>query len=311
MGAPSDLAPWASDVRLRQGKCLVTLRRGLDLNGVLNLLKTQDVSMIRSLRVPGSVGLSGLRAIATCRQFRSLTSLALSAFADGDDAADVVFETQLMSKLRVLKVWGVSDAIDMRLARGDFVDSLRQLEIRSSPELSSLDRYFAGKRIGALQFIQINGTGLADASKLFENPACTNLASISLARCEYGADSIDALISSRGLTHLRRLNLSYPREREGIQAIRRLLQSRTVTGVETLTLCGCQLDGYDWSRVKLPALRILDLRDNGIDTDEVTDILNARGLPNLQQLIVSTPESAIPRKYDRRLVVDDRRPSFR
>ncbi|MBI5533372.1 MAG: hypothetical protein HY898_11700 [Deltaproteobacteria bacterium] len=308
MSAPSDLAPWASDVKVKSKKWIVTLRRGLDLNGVLNLLKTQDVSSIRCLRVPGSVGISGLRALLTSNRFASLDSIALQGFADEDDAVDALFDAPAAAKLRVVKLWGVSDAIDIRLARGDFVDRLRQLEIRSSPELTSLDRFFGSKRIAALRYLVINNTGLAEARRLFDNQASAGLETLSLARCEYGPDTVRTLASSRHLTRLRKLNLSYHRDGAVLRAIRELLRTRGLGQLEQLTLCGCQLEGFDWSVLVFPKLRRLDLRDNVVEVEEMTDILAA--VPSLQTLIVNSPESALPSRLDRRIVIDDRRPRF-
>ena len=308
MSAPSDLAPWASDVRVKNKKWAVTLRRGLDLNGVLNLLKTQDVSLIKSLRVPGSVGISGLRALLTSNRFLSLESMALQGFADEDDAVDVLFDAPSAARLRVVKLWGVSDAIDMRLARGDFVDALRQLEIRSCPELTSLDRYFSCKRIASLRFLVVNNTGLAEARKLFDNPASENLVALSLARCEYGPDTIRTLAASKHLQKLRKLNLSYHRDGAVLRAIRELLKSNSLSQLQSLTLCGCQLEGFDWSVLRFPKLTRLDVRDNVIELEEMTDIL--RAVPSLQALVVNSPEAALPSRLDRRIVIDDRRPRF-
>ena len=310
MGAPSDLAPWASDIRTKGGKLKVTLRRGLDVNGVLTLIRSQDVSKIRSLKIPGSVGLSGLRGLLSGNRFRSLTSLAINGFADPDDAADLVFETASMARLRVLKVWGVSDAVDMRLARGDFVEALRQLEIRHAPELTSLDRYFGGKRVANLKFLVVYSTGLADASTLFENPLATNLKSVTLARCGIGPDTVDALASSKHAANIVKLNLSYNRDDDLVGAIQKLLRARALPHLDTLVLCGCQLEGYDWDRVNLPKLRRLDLRDNTLDVDEIQDILHAKGMPQLKELVVNTPEGPMPSRMDRRVLIDDRRPSF-
>jgi len=308
MSAPSDLAPWASEVKVKNKKLDVSLRRGLDLNGVLNLLKTQNVSTIRALRVPGSVGLTGLRALFTSNRFASLTSVALIGFGDEDDAVDVVFDTRTAAQLRVLKVWGVSDAIDMRLARGDFVDSLRQLEVRSSPELTSLDRYFAGKRVGVLKFLTVHNSGLADASKLFQNPLCTELVSASFARCEVGADTIRALGASPCLNKLRKFALSYNRDNSAIRPFHELLRTRPIPKLETLSACNCQLESFDWSKVRLPELRKLDLRDNVLEADEIADILGA--LPKIEQLIINTPEGRMPPKRDRRVRIEDRRPRY-
>ncbi len=305
MTAPSDLAPWASEVKVKNKKLDVRLRRGLDVNGVLNLLKTQNVSNIRALRIPGSVGLTGLRALFSTSRFASLDSVALVGFGDEDDAVDVVFDTRISAQLRVLKVWGVSDAIDMRLARGDFVDSLRQLEIRSSPELTSLDRYFASKRIAALKFLTVHNAGLADASKLFQNPACTSLTSVSLARCEVGADTIRSLGVSPCLPRLRKLHVSYNRDSSAIRPLHELLRTRTIPQLEDLSACNCQLEAFDWSAVRLPRLRRLDLRDNVLEVDELADILGA--FPKLEQLIVNTPEGRLPPRLDRRIRIEDRR----
>lgn len=310
MGAPNDLAPWASDVRVKNRKLNVTLRRGLDFNGLLNLLKTQDLSNIRSLKVPGSVGLSGLRALVTSNRCKSLASLSLNGFVDADDAVDVVFETEAMAQLRVLKVWGVSDAIDVRLAKGDFVDSLRQLEIRNSPELSSLDRYFGSQRIAALRFLTINHTSLADASVLFDNPAASKLLSLTLARCEFDAETVEELMNAKHLDSLRKLNLSYNRQDDVIGAIYRLLRSRRLRGLESLTLCGCEIEGFDWHRIDFPDLRRLDLRDNPLGLDEIVEIIESPGLPSIAQLVVSSPEESLPAHLDRRIVIDDRRPAW-
>jgi hypothetical protein len=308
MSAPSDLAPWASDVKVINKKWIVTLRRGLDLNGVLNLLKSQDVSSIRSLRIPGSVGISGLRALLASNRFSSLESVALQGFTDEDDAIDVLFDAPAAASLRVVKVWGVSDALDMRLARGDFVDRVRQLEIRSSPELTSLDRYFSSKRIASLKFLVINNTGLAEARKLFDNPAAASLAGLSLARCEYGPDTVRTLASCKHLANLRKLNLSYHRDGAVLRAIRDLLRTNNLQALESLTLCGCQLEGFDWSVLRFPRLKKLDIRDNVVELEELDILLQA--VPSLQCLTVNTPEGALPPRRDRRFVIDDRRPRF-
>ena len=311
MGASNDLAPWASDIQSKNGKLEVTLRRGLDANGVLSLLKTQDVSSVRGLKVPGSVGLSGLRTLVTSKRFKTITSISLSGFADPDDAIDVVFEAEAMKKLRILKVWGVSDAIDMRLARGDFVKTLRQLEIRNAPELSSLDRFFASKRAESLRFLTINGSSLSDASTLFDNQSLTNLAGLSLAKCALDADSIGSLGLCKRLVTLKKLNLSYNgTEEEFAVAIQKLLRSNFLENLEQLILCGCELEGFDWERVKFPNLRKLDLRDNTLEFDEFAEIVEAPGLPKLTQLIVSSPEGAVPNRYDKRISIDDRRPPW-
>jgi len=311
MGASNDLAPWASDIQSKNGKLEVTLRRGLDANGVLSLLKTQDVSSVRGLKVPGSVGLSGLRTLVTSKRFKTITSISLSGFADPDDAIDVVFEAEAMKKLRILKVWGVSDAIDTRLARGDFVKTLRQLEIRNAPELSSLDRFFASKRAESLRFLTINGSSLSDASTLFDNQSLTNLAGLSLAKCALDADSIGSLGLCKRLVTLKKLNLSYNgTEEEFAVAIQKLLRSNFLENLEQLILCGCELEGFDWERVKFPNLRKLDLRDNTLEFDEIAEIVEAPGLPKLTQLIVSSPEGAVPNRYDKRISIDDRRPPW-
>ena len=310
MGALADLAPWASEVRSKNRKLSVTLRRGLDLNGLVNLLKTQDVSTIRALSLPGSVTTDGLRAVLASKRLTSLDSLALPGFPDADDAVDLVFETATMAKLHVLKVWSVSDAIDMRLARGDFVENLRQLEIKASPDLTSLDRYFASSRIGSLRFLTVNNTGLADATVLLENPACSKLTSLSLARCEFDAETVDVLVRARHLDSLRKLNLSYNRQDDVLGAIAKLLRSRKLRGLETLQLCGCEIEAYDWQHVDFPDLRRLDLRDNPLSLDEILEIIDTSGLPNLAQLIVSSPEDTLPSNLDRRIVIDDRRPAW-
>jgi hypothetical protein len=310
MGAPNDLAPWASDVRVKNRKLIVTLRRGLDVNGLMNLLKTQDLSNVKSIKVPGSVGLSGLRALLSSNRCKSLTSLSLNGFADADDAIDVVFETPSMAQLRVLRVSGVSDAIDTRLARGDFVHSLRQLEIRHSPDLTSLDRYFGCPRIGALRFLTIHHTGLADACTLFDNPASSKLVSLTLVRCEFDAETVEDLINARHLDSLRKLNLSYNREDDVVGAIYRLLNSRRFKNLESLSLCGCEIEGFDWYRVDFPELRYLDLRENPLGLDEILEIVDAPGLPCLAKLVVSSPEESLPSQIDRRIVFDDRMPAW-
>jgi Leucine-rich repeat (LRR) protein len=311
MGASNDLAPWASDIQSKNGKLEVTLRRGLDANGVASLLKTQDVSSVRGLKLPGSIGLSGLRALLLSKRFKTITSISLSGFTDPDDAVDVVFEAQAMTKLRVLKIWGVSDAIDTRLARGDFVKALRQLEIRNSPELTSLDRFFASKRVEFLHYLTINGSGLADASTLFDNPSLLNLRGLSLAKCALDADSFGSLGLCKRLSTLKKLNLSYNgAEEEVAVAIQKLLRSNSLENLEQLMLCGCELEGFDWERVKFPNLRKLDLRDNTLEFDELLEILSSAGLPKLTQLIVSSPEGAVPNRYDKRITIDDRRPPW-
>jgi Leucine-rich repeat (LRR) protein len=208
----------------------------------------------------------------------------------------------------VVKLWGVSDAVDMRLARGDFVDSLRQLEIRSCPELTSLDRYFSSKRIAALRFLVVNNTGLAEARRLFDNPASEGLVALSLARCEYGPDTVRTLTSAKHLGKLRKLNLSYHRDGSVLRAIRELLRSHNLPQLESLTLCGCQLEGFDWSVLRFPKLTRLDLRDNVVELEEMTEIL--RAVPSLRSLTVNSPEAALPPRLDTRIAIDDRRPRF-
>lgn len=310
MGSASKLAPWASDIRERNGKLVIALRRGLDLNGLLNLLRTQDVSNVVSLRVPGSVGLSGLRAVVSGKQFTGLHSLALHGFPDADDAVDVVFEAESMSGLRTLKVWGVSDAVDNRLARGEVVNRLSQIDIRNSHELTSLDRYFDSKRAASLRFLTVNRTGLNDASLLFLNGAVTELRSISLAACDFDSETVDKLVDCPHLTKLRKLNLSHNTQDDVISSLYRLLQAKKLPTLETLTLCGCELEGINWNRVSFPQLRKLDVRENPLSFDELQEILQCSGLPNLEQLVASTPDEFVPSDIDRRLTLDDRIPPW-
>jgi len=308
MATASALAPWASDVRERNGKLTVSLRRGLDLSGVLNLINSQDVSNVRSLRIPGSVGLSGLRAVVSNGAFPGLTSLALQGFEDADDAVDVLFESPMVHALRVLKVWDVSDALEARLGRG--ACALRQLDIRNSHELTSLDRYFESNRIESLRFLAFERTGLADATMLFHNPAVANLRSLSLAACEFDSETIDHLVACPHLDNLTKLNLSHNPQDDVFAAIYELLQSRRLKTLERLTLCGCEIESLDWDRVSFPALRTLDLRDNPLGLDELLEILEAPGLPAIEQLIASAPTEFVPADIDSRLIIDDRTPPW-
>jgi len=282
----------------------------LDLNGLLNLLRTQDVADVVSLRVPGSVGLSGLRAIVAGGQLTGLRSLSLHGFPDADDAVDVVFEAENMSRLRVLKVWGVTDAIDNRLARGEAVNGLRQLDIRNSHELTSLDRFFDSKRAATLRFLTVNRTALADASLLFLNKGVTELRTVSLAACDFDHETVDTIVASPRMDHLRKLNLSHNTQDDVISAVYRLLHSRKLPSIEVLSLCGCELEGIDWDRVAFPRLRKLDVRENPLSFDELQEILDCPGLPKLEHLVASTPEELVPSDYDRRLSLDDRIPPW-
>lgn len=311
MRAPSDLAPWAADVRSKHGKLRVTLRRGLDVGGVLSLLKNPSLSSVKALKIPGSVGLTGLRELVRSPRLQNLQSIAINGFADPDDAVEEIFDSKVMAGLRVLKVWGVSDAIDVRLARGEYIKELRQLDIRSSPELTSLDRYFASPRVETLRFVTINGTALADTTELFANKLAVNVRSLSLAKSEIGPETIDELGTSPNLTGLRKLNLSYMREDDAMSnAMYKLLRSRALPELETLVLCGCEVENFDWSRVQLPNVRKLDLRDNALSLGDFQEILESPGLPKLEQLVVSSPEEVVPARHDKRLIIDDRRPSF-
>lgn len=303
------LRPWASDVRERKGKLAVTLRRGLDLNGVLDLIRKTDVSNVTGLRVPGSVGLSGLRALVSNGAFPALESLAMLGFEDADDAVDVLFESPAVGSVQVLKLWDVSDALDARLGRGQ-ARSLRQLDIRNSPELTSLDRYFESDSIGSLRHLTLNQTSLSDATMLFHNPAAANLRSLSLAACDFDSETVDHLARCPHLSQLQKLNLSHNPQDDVFAAIYELMQSGRLKTLTALTLCGCELDDVDWDRVSFPLLRKLDVRDNPLGLDELLAILETPGLPAIEQLVAHAPEEFVPVDIDSRLVIDDRMPPW-
>ena len=309
MATAMALRPWASDVRERKGKLAVKLRRGLDLNGVRNLLGKQDLSNVRGLHVPGTVGLSGLRALVSNGAFPNLESIALFGFEDADDAVDVLFESPAVEDIHVLKLWGVSDALDARLSRGNAC-CLRQLDIRNSPELTSLDRFFESERLGALRYLTINRTGLADATMLFHNLAVTNLRSLSLAAGDFDSETVEHLVRCPHLTKLEKLNLSHNPQDDVFAAIYEMMQAGRLQSLQSLTLCGCELEDFDWERMAFPALRRLDLRDNPLSLGELEDVLRAPGLPSLEKLIAYAPEEFVPADMDNRLVIDDRIPPW-
>ncbi len=303
------LRPWASDIRERNQKLAVTLRDDLDLGGVLDLLKTNDVSNVGGLRIPGSVGLSGLRAILENGAFPNLTSVAMRNFEDADDAVDVLFESPAVHSIRVLKLWDVSDAIDARLGRGE-ARVLRQLDIRDSPHLTSLDRYFESKRVASLRYMTLNRTSLSDASMLFHNQGVEGLRSLSLAACDFDSETVDHLVSCGRARSLRKLNLSHNPQDDVFAAIYELLTSGALQTLESLTLCGCDLESFEWDRVSFPSLRKLDVRDNPLTLEELLEILNAPGLPALGRLVAHAPEEFVPADIDSRLVIDDRMPPW-
>lgn len=309
MATAMALRPWASDVRERKGKLAVKLRRGLDLDGVLALLDSDDLSNICGLRVPGTVGLSGLRALVSNGGFPNLESLSLFGFEDADDAVDVLFESPAVEEIRVLKLWGVSDALDARLGRGDACN-LRQLDIRNSPELTSLDRFFECKRLGSLRFLTINRTGLSDATMLFQNPAVTNLRSLSLAAGDFDSETVDHLVRCPYLTRLEKLNLSHNPQDDVFAAVYEMMTGGRLQGLRSLTLCGCEIEDFDWERVSFPALRRLDVRDNPLSLDELEEVLASPGLPSLEKLVAHAPEEFVPVDIDNRLIIDDRMPPW-
>lgn len=309
MATASALAPWASDVREHNGLLQVGLRRGLAVEGVLEMLRKRDLSNVKAVRVPGTVGLAGLRALLSDGAVANLASLALQGFEDADDAVDVVFGSPVAAQLRVLKVWSVSDTIDARLARGE-VPALRQLDIRNSPALTSLDRFFASRWVASLRHLTVNRTGLSDATELFGNPAVTGLRSLSLAACEFDSETVEHLVRCRNLPSLRKLNLSHNPQDDVFTSIYDLLRARALQSLESLALCGTDLEDFDWDRVVFKELRRLDLRDNPLDLDEVLEVLQSPGLPKLEQLVVHAPEEFVPSDLDSRLIIDDRTPRW-
>jgi Leucine-rich repeat (LRR) protein len=300
------LAQWATKARKQNGGLAVWLRRDLDPNGLHDLLDTVDLSRVRGLHIPGSIGLPGLRNLLSSSALPRLVSVALVGFEDPDDAVDVLFESPILSRLRVLKVWGVSDAITARLGRGQ-IKQLQQLDIRNSPELTGLDRFFESPMIDSLHFLSIERTGLSDATMLFHNPAVSNLRTLSLAACEFDSETVDHLFASPYLKNLRKLNLSH-NSRDDVQiSISRMMQSGRLQTLERLFLCGCDVSELDWERVHFPNLRTLDLRDCWLGFDELLEVLEAPGLPVLDRLVANIPEEPLPAKLDRRLVLSDRK----
>ncbi len=306
MATVKALSQWATDVRERNGKLFVTLRRGLDLDGVRALLRARDLTNVRGLRIPGSVGLAGLRALATDPGLPNLVSLALSGFEDADDAVDEVFESPAVHRLQVLKVWGVSDTMQARLGRGR-AKMLRQLDVRSSRELTTLDRFFESPHVASLRFLSIERSALADATMLFHNPAAAQLRSLSLADCEFDSETVDHLASSPHMKDLRKLDLSHNTQDDVVASIEALLRSGRLPSLEYLALRGCELGELDWSRVRFPRLRVLDLRNNPMELEELVEILQAPGLRSLERLIAHSPEEFVSVGVDPRLVIDDRK----
>ncbi len=309
MAKAGDLAAWASDIQDRDGKLTITLRPGLELNGVLNLLRTKDLSNVRGLRVPGSVGLSGLRMLVSNEALTGLVSLAIQGFEDADDAVDVVFESPAIASLRVLKVWVVSDAFDARLGRGS-ASSLRQLDVRNSHDLTSLDRYFESESISSLRYLTLNRTGLTDATMLFQNRAIENLRGLSLAACDFDSETVDHLVQCPYLGNLRKLNLSHNPQDDVFTSIYELLNAGRLQSLETLRVCGCEIESFDWRKVHFPLLKHLDLRDNPMGLDELLEVLDAPGLPSLEKVVAYAPAEFVPADIDSRLVIDDRTPPW-
>jgi Leucine-rich repeat (LRR) protein len=306
MATARALAQWATEVRERHGRLAVSLRRGLDLDSVIDFLRVKDLSNVTGLRIPGSVGLPGLRALVSSNVLPNLVSVSLQGFEDADDAVDVLFESPTVHRLRVLKVWAVSDAIQARLGRGK-AKALRQLDIRNSPELTTLDRFFESPFAESLRFLSLERTGLSDATMFFHNPAVSGLQSLSLAACEFDSETIDHLAASPYMKGLRKLNLSHNPQDDVLASIYQLMRSGRLRSVEVLTLCGCEIAEIDWERVSFPSLRKLDLRDNPLGLDELLEILEAPGLPAIEKLIANTPEEFVPANVDSRLVLDDRK----
>jgi hypothetical protein len=306
MATVKALSQWATDVRERNGKLFVTLRRGLDLDGVRSLLRVRDLTNVNGFRIPGSVGLAGLRALVTDAGLPNLVSLALSGFEDADDAVDEVFESPTIHRLQVLKVWGVSDTVQARLGRGR-AKVLRQLDIRSSRELTTLDRYFESPHVASLRFLSIERSALSDATMLFHNPAASQLRSLSLAACEFDSETVDHLVASPHMRDLRKLDLSHNTQDDVVASIEALLRAGGLASLESLALRGCELGELDWSRVRFPRLRTLDLRNNPLELDELLEILQAPGLRSLERLIAHSPKEFVPADIDPRLVIDDRK----
>ena len=306
MATVKALSQWATDVRERNGKLFVTLRRGLELDGVRALLRVRDLTNVHGLRIPGSVGLAGLRALATDAGLPNLVSLWLSGFEDADDAVDEVFESPTVHRLQVLKVWGVSDTMQARLGRGR-AKRLRQLDIRSSPELTTLDRYFESPHVATLRFLSIERSALSDATMLFHNPAAAQLRSLSLAACEFDSETVDHLVSSPHMGDLKKLDLSHNTQDDVVASIEALLRAGQLPSLESLALRGCELGELDWSRARFPRLRTLDLRNNPLGLDELLEILQAPGLRSLERLIAHSPGEFVPVDIDPRLVIDDRK----
>lgn len=306
MATARALAQWATEVRERHGRLAVSLRRGLDLDGVIDFLKIKDLSKVTGLRIPGSVGLTGLRALVSSDVLPNLVSVSLHGFEDADDAVDVLFESPTVHRLRVLKVWAVSDAIQARLGRGK-AKALRQLDIRNSPELTTLDRYFESPFVESLRFLSLERTGLSDATMLFHNPAVAGLQTLSMAACDFDSETVDHLVASPHMKNLRKLNLSHNQQDDVLASIYQMMRSGRLRSIESLLLCGCELTEIDWDLVDFPSLKRLDLRDNPLGLDELLEILEAPGLPSIEKLIANTPEEFVPASVDPRLVLDDRK----
>lgn len=309
MAIEQALAPWASRVRKKRSALYVSLRRSLDTDSVFEFLSSKALPRIVGLRIPGSVGPFGLRAIVTSKAFVNLRSIAIYGFEDADEAVDTVFESPLAKRLRVLKVWGVSDAIDTRLGRGN-AKMLRQLDIRNSPELTSLDRYFESPYIGSLRFLSIERTGLTDATMLLHNSHASNLRTLSLAASELDPETVECLCTSKHIQGLRKLNLSHNRRDDVHASVYALLRSKSLQQLQQLVLCGCDISDLYWERVSFPQLATLDLRDNPLSLDEMFEILEATGLPQLKRLVANTPEGFTRGELDKRLVIDDTRPPW-
>lgn len=306
MATMKTLSRWASDVRERNRKLYVTLRRGLDLEGVQAMLLGHDLRNVAGLRIPGSVGLVGLRMLVSDSRLPNLVSLAIFGFEDADDAVDEVFESPIIHRLQVLKVWSVSDTLQARLGRGK-AKALRQLDIRYSRELTTLDRYFESPHVQTLRFLTLERTALSDATMLFHNPAARQLQSLRLIGCDFDSETVDHLIVSPYMRNLRKLDLSNNTQDDVLASIESLLRTGNPPGLESLALRGNELMEFDWSRVKLPRLRVLDVRDNPMDLDELLEILQAPGLPCLKKLIAHSPEGFLPANLDPRLILDDRK----
>ena len=300
------LSRWATDVRERNGTWFVTLRRDIDIDAVRALLDQPDLTSVTGLRIPGTVGVAGLRAILAAPGLPHLVALSLSGFTDTEGVVDAVFDSPMIERLQVLKMWGVSDAMDGRLARGK-AKSLRQLDIRNSRELTFLNRCFESPHVASLRFLTIERTSIADATLLFDNEAASTLRALSLADGEFDSETVDTLLSSPHMRSLRKLDLSQNTQDDVVASLEELLRARKLGALESLALRECELEDIDWNRVHFPKLRVLDVRNNPLSFQECNEILRAPGLRSLEKLVVTLSLDALPVRIDPRLVIDPRK----